>query len=448
MIPPATAAATAAALLPLAAARARGCSRSPASPPPCSLTGSDGYAAARPRRRLDLSLPSVGRRTAAPVDHDGGRPTTAPRPRPPRRLDRRRARPRRLDRSRRRPPPPADHDAAHRHDAARRRRRPTTDDASSRRCRRRRPHLPRRPPPRPPRPRHPTTTTATDTVICVVVPVHNEERSVALLYDELRAALEPLGDGLGGGLRRRRLDRRHVRGADAAARGARQRPRRPPAAQLRQVRRARGRLRAGARRRRRDDRRRPPGRPGRDPAPAREARRGLRPRLRLEDAAARPAGAPRPLARSSTGDGRVSGVRLHDVNCGLKAYRARGRARAPDLRRAAPLHPGARALPRLPRRRAAGQPPPARARALALRRRALRCAASSTCSTRLVHGPLPPPAAAPLRRPRARARRARLRDARLPDRRQAARPRDRPAAAADCSACCSSSSASSSSRSG
>jgi len=30
-------------------------------------------------------------------------------------------------------------------------------------------------------------------VISVVVPVHNEERSVALLYDELCSALEPLG---------------------------------------------------------------------------------------------------------------------------------------------------------------------------------------------------------------------------------------------------------------
>jgi glycosyltransferase involved in cell wall biosynthesis len=30
-------------------------------------------------------------------------------------------------------------------------------------------------------------------VISVVIPVHNEERSVALLYDELRSALEPLG---------------------------------------------------------------------------------------------------------------------------------------------------------------------------------------------------------------------------------------------------------------
>jgi glycosyltransferase involved in cell wall biosynthesis len=32
-------------------------------------------------------------------------------------------------------------------------------------------------------------------VISVVIPVHDEERSVELLYDELRAALEPLGSG-------------------------------------------------------------------------------------------------------------------------------------------------------------------------------------------------------------------------------------------------------------
>jgi dolichol-phosphate mannosyltransferase len=31
-------------------------------------------------------------------------------------------------------------------------------------------------------------------VISIVVPLHNEERSVALLYDELRSALEPLGE--------------------------------------------------------------------------------------------------------------------------------------------------------------------------------------------------------------------------------------------------------------
>jgi glycosyltransferase involved in cell wall biosynthesis len=32
-------------------------------------------------------------------------------------------------------------------------------------------------------------------VISVVVPIHNEERSVALLYEELQAALDPLGEG-------------------------------------------------------------------------------------------------------------------------------------------------------------------------------------------------------------------------------------------------------------
>ena len=31
-------------------------------------------------------------------------------------------------------------------------------------------------------------------MLSVVVPVHNEERSVALLYDELRSALEPTGE--------------------------------------------------------------------------------------------------------------------------------------------------------------------------------------------------------------------------------------------------------------
>ena len=30
-------------------------------------------------------------------------------------------------------------------------------------------------------------------MISIVIPLHNEERSVALLYDELQSALEPLG---------------------------------------------------------------------------------------------------------------------------------------------------------------------------------------------------------------------------------------------------------------
>ena len=54
-------------------------------------------------------------------------------------------------------------------------------------------------------------------MVSVVVPVHNEERSVEPLYDELAAALEPL-DTDGRRLRRRRLDRRLVRRADAAPR--------------------------------------------------------------------------------------------------------------------------------------------------------------------------------------------------------------------------------------
>ena len=115
--------------------------------------------------------------------------------------------------------------------------------------------------------------------------------------------------------------------------------------------------------------------------------------------------------------GWMSGLRLHDMNCGLKAYRARGRAQPRALRRAAPLHPGARARAGVPRRRAAGQPPPARARPLALRARALPPRLPRPAH-RLVHGPLPPPAAAPLRRARPAARLHGHGAARLPDDRQ------------------------------
>ena len=81
-------------------------------------------------------------------------------------------------------------------------------------------------------------------MISVVVPVHDEERSVALLYDELRSALEPLDAAVGDRLRRRRLDRRHVRARSrGCTRASTKRPRRAAAAQLRQGGRARGRLR-------------------------------------------------------------------------------------------------------------------------------------------------------------------------------------------------------------
>ena len=78
--------------------------------------------------------------------------------------------------------------------------------------------------------------------------------------------------------------------------------------------------------------------------------------------------------------GAVTGVRLHDMNCGLKAYRTEV---ARSLHLYGELHryvPGARALQGLPHRRAAGEPPAARARPLALRDRALRARASSTSS--------------------------------------------------------------------
>src|SRR4029079_12507508 len=38
-----------------------------------------------------------------------------------------------------------------------------------------------------------TSTSTSTSVISIVIPLHNEERSIALLYDELQAALEPLG---------------------------------------------------------------------------------------------------------------------------------------------------------------------------------------------------------------------------------------------------------------
>src|SRR5439155_11701398 len=85
--------------------------------------------------------------------------------------------------------------------------------------------------------------------------------------------------------------------------------------------------------------------------------------------------------------------------------------------------------PRLPHRGARCQPPAARARPLALRRRALP-ARLSRPPDRLVHRPVPPAPAPPLRRARPTARARRNRDPRLPHGREGDGPRDRPAAAA------------------
>ena len=78
--------------------------------------------------------------------------------------------------------------------------------------------------------------------------------------------------------------------------------------------------------------------------------RRLRPGLGLEARASRPARQDAALAPVQLGDaapGRRS--QLHDFNCGFKAYRREVLEQVADLRRASPLHPGARQPPRLPR---------------------------------------------------------------------------------------------------
>ena len=106
----------------------------------------------------------------------------------------------------------------------------------------------------------------------------------------------------------------------------------------------------------------------------------------------------------NTVTGWLSGLRLHDMNCGLKAFRVEV-ARELDLY--GELH---RFIPVLAHdlgfrvTEIAGQPPAARARPQPLRDGALR-ARLPRPADRHVHGPLPAPAAAPVRRARARARR-------------------------------------------
>ena len=276
-------------------------------------------------------------------------------------------------------------------------------------------------PPAPPRASaaRPSRAHAIPLVISVVVPVHNEERSVALLYDELARALDPLGAPLGGRSssttarptgRSRALTRLHAAHDERA--------RRPAAPQLRQGRRARRRASTQAGGEiivtidgdLQDD-------PAEIPRLLAKLDEGFDLVSGWKTTPARPARATRCSRASSTAvDGRVSGVRLHDMNCGLKAYRAEVVRGLRALRRAAPLHAGARALARLPHRRAAGQPPAARARPLALRLRALP-ARLPRPAHRLLHRPLPPPAAAPVRRPRPAPRPRRVGDPRLPDRR-------------------------------
>ena len=190
---------------------------------------------------------------------------------------------------------------------------------------------------------------------------------------------------------------------------------RPAAAQLREGRGARRRFRGVGRRDRRHDRRRSPGRSGRDSTAAREAGRGLRSRLGLEGSPSRPAVPADALADLQRGRRADVGRPAARHELRAEGLPGRGRARVAALRRAAPVHPGARPLPGLSHRRDAGQPPAARARPLPLRRRALPPRLSRPAD-RHVRRPLPPPPAASLRWTRSRAARRRHRDPRLSDR--------------------------------
>ena len=100
--------------------------------------------------------------------------------------------------------------------------------------------------------------------------------------------------------------------------------------------------------------------------------------------------------------GWMSGLRLHDMNCGLKAYRAEV-VRSLGSTASCTASSRCSRTSRVPDRRAARPPSPARARAFALRARALPPRLPRPAH-RLVHGPVPPPAAASLRRARPAAR--------------------------------------------
>ena len=239
-------------------------------------------------------------------------------------------------------------------------------------------------------------------MISVVVPVHDEERSVALLYDELALGARAARRALGGDLRRRRLDRRHVRRADAAAR-ARRRTCASSGCAATSARRPRSR-------------------------PASRRRSGEIVVTIDGDLQDDPAEIPRLLAKLDEGfdlvsgwkthrrdplsrrilsrifnrvAGRVSGVRLHDMNCGLKAYRAEvvhGLRLYGELHRFIPVlaHYRGFRIAELP----VNHRPREHGRSRYGVERYLR--GFLDLLTVVVHRPLPPPAAAPLRRARAR----------------------------------------------
>ena len=160
-------------------------------------------------------------------------------------------------------------------------------------------------------------------VISVVVPVHNEERSVALLYDELQAALEPLDDALGGRSSSTTARPTGRSRAHAAARAEHERARRAAAPQLRQGGRARG--RASTRRAATSSSRSTA--TSRTTPPRSRACSRSSTRASTSSRAGRRTGGTRSRAALlsqifNRSPAACPGVRLHDMNCGLKAYRA------------------------------------------------------------------------------------------------------------------------------
>ena len=159
-------------------------------------------------------------------------------------------------------------------------------------------------------------------VISVVVPLLNEEHTLETLYAEIAAALEPVADEFevvfvddgSTDASMSVLSRLHDEVSNVVVVHLRRNFGKAAALQAGVPR--------GTRRRRRHHRRRSPGRPGRDPEAPRQARRGFDLvsgwKTRRND----------PLPRRlfsrifNWTTGVISGVHLHDVNCGLKAYRA------------------------------------------------------------------------------------------------------------------------------